>query len=195
MTSSKKFAIRRPPKEAAPEPAYEAQPAPENLTVGVLVGVHGIAGEVKLRPLTEFPERLSSLKTLHLRFRTGEEQRLRVTGSRWHREMLLVKLEGVTSRDAADALRGAEVLVPVDAAAPLPEGRFYEHQIIGLRVITPEGEELGRIREIMRVPSNDVYLAGPYLIPATRDAVLRIDPEEGVMVVRSREYLEGEEVR
>ena len=86
-------------------------------------------------------------------------------------------------------------MVGLEEAAPLPEGRFYEHQILGLRVVTPEGEELGRVREIMRLPSNDVYVAGALLIPATHDAIVRLDPEEGVLVVRSREYLQGEEVR
>lgn len=197
MTSSKKFAIRRPRKDAdntAPAPVPEPS-QPESLVVGVLVGPHGVQGEVKLRPLTDFPERLSQLKRLHLRFPDGGEEERAVTGRRWHKEMLLVRLEGVTDREAADAMREVQVLVPVDQAAPLPEGQFYEHQILGLRVVTPDGEELGRVREIMRVPSNDVYIAGRYLIPATHDAILRIAPEEGVLVVRSREYLDGEEVR
>jgi 16S rRNA processing protein RimM len=109
--------------------------------------------------------------------------------------MILFRLDGVDTRDDAEALRGAEVLVPLEQAAPLPEGRYYEHQILGLRVLTPDGEELGRVREVMAGPSNDVYVAGPYLIPATHDAVLRLAPEEGVLVVRSKEYLEGEEIR
>lgn len=197
MTSSKRFAIRRPRKDAENQaPAPEAEVSrPESLVVGVLVGPHGIAGEVKLRPLTDFPERLSQLQELQLLFPDGDETRLRVVSSRWHREMLLVRLEGVADRDAAEALRDAQVLVPLEQAAPLPEGRFYEHQILGLRVVTPEGEELGRVREIMRGPSNDVYVAGKFLIPATHDAIQRIDPDEGVLVVHSREYLEGEEVR
>lgn len=163
--------------------------------VGVLVGPHGVAGEVKLRPLTEFPDRLRALKTLRLRFRNGHEEERAVRGSRWHQEMLLVRLEGVPDRDAAESLRDAMVVVPADQAAPLPPGRYYEHQLIGLRVVTPEGEELGRISEVMAGASNDVYVAGPYLIPATHDAIVRLAPEEGVVVVRSREYLEGEEIR
>lgn len=163
--------------------------------VGALVGVHGIQGEVKLRPLTEFPERLSALKALRLRSADGEETTYLVRGSRWHKEMLLVRLAGVTTREQADELRGRQVVVGLEEAAPLPEGRFYEHQIIGLRVVTPDGEELGQVREIMRLPSNDVYVAGNLLIPATHDAIVRLDPEEGVLVVRSREYLQGEEVR
>lgn len=181
MTSSKSSGT--PPSE------------PETLIVGTLVGPHGIKGEVKLRPLTEFPERLAKLRRLLVRLPDGTENWRTVKGSRFNREMLLLKFEGVNDRDAAEALRGATALIDRSEAAPLPEGRFYEHQILGLRVVTPEGEELGTITDIMETASNDVYVAGKYLIPATHDAVLRLAPDEGVLVVRSKEYLEGEEVR
>lgn len=191
MTSSRKFAIRRPGRERAAPPGAP----PASLVVGKLVGPHGVTGELKLRPLTDHPERLERLTRLLLRFPDGEEASYPVLGRRWHKEMLLVRLDGVLDRDAAEALRDAEVLIPVEEAAPLPEGRYYEHQILGLRVVTPDGEELGRVTEIMNLPSNDVYVAGDLLIPATHDAIERLDPSAGVIVVRSREYLEGEEVR
>ena len=165
------------------------------MIVGTLVGPHGIKGEVKLRPLTEFPERLPQLRRLLLRMPDGAETWYSVKGSRFNREMLLVRFAGVDDRSAAEALRNATVLIARAEAAPLPEGRFYEHQILGLRVVTPEGEELGTVTDIMETASNDVYVAGEYLIPATHDAVLRLAPEEGIIVVRSKEYLEGEEVR
>lgn len=165
------------------------------LVVGVFVGPHGLRGEVKLRPLTDFPERLPTLKLLRLRYPKGEEASLRVRAARVHGEMILFTLEGVEDRDAADALRGAQVLIRADEATPLPEGRFYVHQLLGLRVLTPGGEELGRVTEVLQNPANDVYVAGKYLIPATHDAILRLAPEEGILVVRSKEYLEGEEVR
>jgi 16S rRNA processing protein RimM len=109
--------------------------------------------------------------------------------------MLLVRLEGVATINDAEELRQVTVLVDLDQAAPLPEGRFYEHQLLGLRVVTPEGELLGTVREIIPGVSNDVYVAGDYLVPSTRDAIVRISPEEGVIVVQSKEYLEGEEIR
>jgi 16S rRNA processing protein RimM len=168
---------------------------PERLVVGVLVGPHGIRGEIKLRPLTEFPERLPRLPVLHLRLPDGSEITRRLLGSRFNKQLLLVRLEGVETMNDAEALRDARVLIDRRDAAPLPEGRYYEHDILGLRVITPDGEELGIVSRIMDNPSNDVYVAGDYLIPATHDAVLRIAPEEGILVVRSKEYLEGEEVR
>ncbi len=168
---------------------------PADLAVGVFVGPHGTRGEAKLRLLTEFPERVGKLKVFRLRFPDGDVEERRVEGARRHKDMFLVRLEGIDSMNAADTLRGAEVVIPADEATPLPEGRYYEYQILGLRVITPSGEELGVVREIMRTASNDVYVAGEFLIPATKDAVLEISPEKGILLVRSREYLEGEEVR
>ena len=185
MASSRKSGTRRPASGAEVD----------GLVVGALVGPHGTRGEVKLRPLTEFPERLPALKELRLRFEDGHEERLRMTGSRWHKEMLLVRLEGIETMSDAEELRNVSVLIDLDQAAPLPEGRFYEHQLLGLRVVTPEGEVLGTVREIIPGASNDVYVAGEYMVPATRDAIVRISPEEGVIVVQSKEYLEGEEIR
>jgi 16S rRNA processing protein RimM len=166
--------------------------------IGSLVGAHGIQGELKLRPVTEFPDRIARLRELRLRFprqpdRPAEVRRLR--GMRTHHEMYLVRLEGVEDRNAAEALLGAEVWVPTAEAAPLPPGRYYEHQLVGLRVVTPAGDELGVVSEVIAGHSNDVYVAGELLIPATHDAIVKLAPEEGLIVVRSREYLEGEEVR
>lgn len=167
----------------------------DGLVVGVIVGPHGIRGDVKLRPLTEFPERIPTFKSLRLRFPDGHEETRRIQGVRRQHEMFLVMFEGSRTREDAEALRGVQTVIDLDQAAPLPEGRYYEHEILGLRVVTPDGEELGVVREIIPGPSNDAYAAGEYLIPATHDAVLKLSPEEGVIVVRSKEYLVGEEVR
>lgn len=163
--------------------------------MGAIVGPHGIRGDVKLRPLTEFPDRIPKLKQLRLRMPDGSEETRRVLKVRSQHDMFLVLFEGMATRDDAEALRGAQAVVSLEDAAPLPEGRYYEHQILGLRVVTPDNEELGTVREIIPGVSNDVYVAGDYLIPATHDAILRLAPEEGVIVVRSKQYLEGEEVR
>lgn len=163
--------------------------------MGVIVGPHGIRGDVKLRPLTEFPERIPQYRKLRLRFPDGHEEERRIRRVRSQHEMFLVLFEGIETRNDAEELRGVEAVIDLEQAAPLPEGRYYEHQILGLRVITPEGEELGTVREIIPGASNDVYVAGEFLIPATHDAIRRLAPEEGVIVVRSKEYLIGEEVR
>lgn len=165
----------------------------EDLLVGRIVGSFGRIGEVKLLPLTDFPERLGSYESLLFRFPDGRSERLRVERARPHKGVFLVKLAGVDSIEAAERLRGAEVRIEARQVEPLPEGHFYVHDLIGLAVVTPDGERLGAISEVLRGPANDVYVAGKYLIPATRDAIAEIDMEGRRVVVRSREFLEPEE--
>jgi 16S rRNA processing protein RimM len=111
-----------------------------------------------------------------------------------HKSFLVARLEGCDTRNDAEALRGAEVWIREDEAEPLPEGEYYVHEILGLRVVTEDGEVLGTVDEVIQTGANDIYRAGRFLIPATRDAVLRLDPAHGQIVTRSRGYLEGEEV-
>src|SRR3954453_2399599 len=121
MTSSRRSETRR--SREAPGPSSPGTPeVPDALVVGVLVGGHGIGGEVKLRPITEFPDRLPGLSELRIRFPDGSEERRRVVGRRLPQGMLLVRLEGIRDRDEADALREAEVLIEPAEAASLPEG-------------------------------------------------------------------------
>ena len=82
--------------------------------MGVLVGPHGTRGEVKLRPLTEFPERIPALKELRLRLPDGKEESHRLLSTREHKGMLLLSLEGIETMDNAEGLRGAEVLIGID---------------------------------------------------------------------------------
>jgi 16S rRNA processing protein RimM len=100
---------------------------------------------------------------------------------------VLLKLHGIDDRDAAEAQRGAMVEVPEREAWKLPRGRFYWHQIIGLRVQTPEGRELGTVKEILETGANDVYVVdterGEMLVPAIKDVVKGIAPHRGVMTV------------
>jgi 16S rRNA processing protein RimM len=171
-----------------------ATPLPEGLIVGELVGPHGILGEVKLYPLTDYPERLPRYRRLVLMLPDGSWQEVRVQRARPHKNIWLLKLKDVSTPEAAEALRGAQVLIRKEQVQPLPEGQFYIHEVIGLRVVTPEGEELGTVTDVLRNPANDVYVAGPYMIPAVKALVERIDPAAGVLVVRSRDALLMEEV-
>lgn len=119
---------------------------------------------------------------------------LEVVSARPHGPAWLFRLKGIESRDAAEGLRGCVAQIPRSEAAPLPEGRYYEHEILGMTVRTEDGEVLGEVTQVIATGANDIYAVGKLLIPATRDAVLRLDPAEGEMVVRSRRYLEGEDV-
>ncbi|MBI3912126.1 MAG: 16S rRNA processing protein RimM [Armatimonadetes bacterium] len=167
----------------------------ESVLIGTLVGPFSLRGEVKLYPVTDFPERIPTLKAIRLHLPDGTWETRSVLSARPHRGLYLLRLEGCNDVDAAEALRGTEVWIGIEQAVPPPPGQYWVHQIIGLRVVTPQGEELGTVRNVLRTGANDVYVADDLLIPATRDAILEIDLERGVIVVPSREYLTGEAAR
>jgi 16S rRNA processing protein RimM len=100
---------------------------------------------------------------------------------------LVLGLDAVADREAADALRGWLVQVPEDEAWKLPKGQYYWHQIIGLVVVTVEGRRLGTVADILETGANDVYVVKregeDLLLPAIKDVIKEIAPERGEMVV------------
>lgn len=146
---------------------------------------HGLAGEVQVQILTDFPDRFDTLKTVYL----GEHYTPAVLESqRRHGRRILLKFEGCEDREEADKLRGELIYVPVDEAVPLEEDEYYVHEIVGLQAWTTEGEYLGRIEEVIHTGSNDVYVVRDSvretLIPALSDVVLKIDTEQGRIEVQ-----------
>jgi 16S rRNA processing protein RimM len=102
-------------------------------------------------------------------------------------------LADIADRNAAQAMFGTPLYVKRGDVMPLPEGRYYHDQIIGLRVVTTTGKHLGTVVEIMATGSNDVYITregdAEVLIPALRDVVKEIDVPGGTMVVEPIEGL------
>lgn len=158
--------------------------------VGQVAGAMGVQGEVKVDLTTDFPDRF---KELHTIFAGPEHRPMQVRGARRHHGRVVLALDEVRDRDAAQALLGTALFVPRAEAMPLPEGHFYHDQILGLRVETTTGMLLGTIVEILVTGSNDVYIARgedrDVLIPALKDVVRSIDLESGLVVVEPVEGL------
>jgi 16S rRNA processing protein RimM len=99
-----------------------------------------------------------------------------------------LKLSGVADRTQAEQLRGQLVQVPVEEAMPLPEGSYYMYQLLGLQVITTEGEMLGPIVNILETGANDVYVVDrqgkELLLPAIADVVQSVDLAKGQMIIK-----------
>ena len=157
------------------------------VTIGQITSIHGIKGELRVMPLTDFPERFDAGAEVWL---DGSPRRVR--RSRQQGKELIVSLDGVDTRDAAEALRGKELMAP--SPTRLDEGVFYQHDIIGLRAVTPDGQALGRVSEVIATGSNDVYVVtgdrGELLLPALEDVVREIDLANGRIVVELLEGLE-----
>lgn len=149
-----------------------------------MVGAFGIEGAVKVRSLTDFPDRFAPASELHL---DGSPRR--VEWSRQQNTGLVVKLTGLDTRSLAEAQLGRYLEVPEADLRPLPEGRWYHHQLVGLAAVTDGGQALGVVVDVVERPANDVWVvrAGgiEHLIPATRDAVLDVDLDAGRITVAS----------
>jgi 16S rRNA processing protein RimM len=171
------------------------------LVVARVLRAHGTVGELACEIVTDYPQRFRRTKRVFLTPPAGPGRgeplagavpqpfsviRARVAPHRGHAEVIL-HLDGVADRDDAEKLRGWLVQVPESEAWKLPRGQFYWHQIVGLRVVTTEGEEIGTVAEILETGANDVYVVkapgGERLIPAVKQIVKKIAPERGEIVV------------
>jgi len=157
------------------------------ILVGFVARAHGLRGEVVVDVHSDAPDRFAPGAALTAREPGGATRELRVASSRPFGDRLLVRFEGVSGRDGADALRDTELLVPRSAVAPLPPGRRYRFEYVGLRVRTRAGEDLGAVTEVFATGSNDVLVVrgagGEILLPLLDTVVLEVSEERGEMTV------------
>jgi 16S rRNA processing protein RimM len=162
---------------------------PRFLTVGQVVGAHGVGGELKVTIMSDDPQRFARLQRVFLGPDDENPVACRVESTRLHGGQVLIKLEGCDDRSAAQARRGTLLFVPLEEAIPLAEGEYYEHQIVGLEVWTTAGEFLGKVVDILYTRANEVYVVQDedtrreVLLPAIEEVVQAIDLEAGRIVV------------
>jgi len=160
------------------------------LEAGQIVNTHGVRGEVKVQPWADGPEFLLDFDTVYL---DGEPRR--VEAARPQKTMVLLKLEGVDTVEAAAALRGRIVSVRRDDAA-LAEGRVFVADLLGLPVFDG-GREIGKLQDVLTMPAGDVYVVKgerEYLIPAVPAFVEQVDPDAGRIVVHLIEGMASDAV-
>jgi 16S rRNA processing protein RimM len=156
------------------------------LVVGRLGRPHGLQGELHIHILTDFPERLAAGTQVYI----GDDYRPYKIGQlKKHGKNSLLQLDGVVSREAAALLRNTEVHVRTADLPALAEGEYYQHEVIGLRVVDEAGTDLGIVSEIISTGANDVLVVlgesrSEILIPRLDDVVLGIDLEAGLLTVR-----------
>jgi 16S rRNA processing protein RimM len=176
-------------KNAPANPGQTGSPEvgePVYLSVGVLRRPHGLGGEMLMEVLTDFPERLQVGTRL---FVGTKHAPMTLASVRGHNDGLLVRFRGVDNPEQAGKQRGNPVFVRADDRPALPEGEFYHHEVIGLRVVTEADEELGSLSEILITGANEVYIVKrpdgrELLLPAIEEVILKIDPQAGLVRVR-----------
>lgn len=153
------------------------------LTCGKIVNTHGLRGEVKALYYTDGPAFFNHVKTLHL----SDGRTFSLKSCRQNRGAVLLKLEGVDTVEAAKKIVGQEILVARETLPPLPEGRYYIADILGMEMVTDTGRVLGTVVDVFKTGSNDVYTVRgerEYLIPVIDEVVLSTDLAERRITIK-----------
>lgn len=150
---------------------------------------HGVRGEVRLQPLTDFPHRFAETKYLLL----ADGVRLDLESARLQKDTVLAKFRGMDTPEAWIPFRHKELYVTEDALMPLPAGQYYIHQIVGIEVFDESGAFLGILNDVFQTGSNDVYVVKSpdgkeLLLPAIDTVVKRVDAAGRLMIVALPEY-------
>jgi 16S rRNA processing protein RimM len=163
--------------------SWRSSATTERLAAARIVGAKGLAGAVRIELLTDWPEHLAAGALV---FVEGEDQPRRVRELQAAGRVPVLALDAVDTREAAEGLIGRYLEVE---ANELPEGSYYWHQLVGLRVVDEAGADLGEVVEVFRAGENEVYRVlredgGELLLPAVRDVIREIDVAAGTMVAR-----------
>ncbi len=157
------------------------------LAVGRITTAHSLKGEVRVELHTDFPERFVPGMVVYIGESLAE---YRVDYARPHKLQLLVKLDGVDTRNEAEALGREWLFIPETDVVDLEDDTYWVHDIIGLQVQTEEGQELGVISEVLFTGANEVYVIKALdserelLVPAIADVVQQVDLAAKRMTVR-----------
>jgi 16S rRNA processing protein RimM len=151
----------------------------EMAVVGRVARPHGIRGQIVVNPETDFPEDRFSVGSTVFVSREGRVEPLMVTVSRIQQGRPVIAIEGIADPEAARALAGLELRVPVESLVPLPEGQFYRHELIGCAVETADGRQVGTVSDVEGDTTNSRLVVqaerGEVLIPLAVDICTTID--------------------
>ena len=156
------------------------------VAVGEVAAPFGMHGELKVRPLTDFPERFACTATLY----AGEDHTpYAVEAARIHGAQVVLRLAGIASVEAAEALRGETLWIPAAELMPLPQDSYYLHDLVGLRVRHVDGRVLGIVGDVLTGVGNDLLVVrdpqtgAETLLPAVKEFIKRVDVAGGELLV------------
>lgn len=159
----------------------------EILRVGVIASTHGVRGEVKVYPTTDDVNRFKKLKTVFLDLGT-EKMLLHIEGVKFFKNMAILKFKEFNNIDEIEKYKGKDLLIERTVAIPLGKDENFIVDLIGLHVVTDEGEPFGELIDVLQTGANDVYVikhtsGKEYLFPAIKQCILDVNLEEKTMTV------------
>ena len=156
------------------------------LQVGVIIKPHGIHGEVKVYPTTDDIHRFDDLTEVWLDSKKGL-QKLEVTGVKYFKGLAILKFKGFEQPEEMERYRNCPLLVTRDHAVALEPGEYFLADIIGLKVVDEDEQEIGIITDVLQTGANDVYVVDTgekeVLIPSIPDCILKRDFENKIVYI------------
>lgn len=160
----------------------------ETLRVGVISSTHGVRGEVKVYPTTDDANRFKKLKTVILDKGRGEQETLTIESVKFFKNMVILKFKEFNNINDIEKYKGCDLLIRRDQAVKLGPDENFIVDLIGLNVVTDEGEPFGTVKDVLQTGANDVYVIEDahekeYLFPAIKSCILDVDLDAQVMKV------------
>lgn len=153
--------------------------------VGVLTSPHGVHGEMKIYPTTDDPRRFKRLKEVILD-KNGVDEVLEIEHVKFSGQMVIAKFKGYETPEAVAPFRQMSIYVPRENAVRLKKDEYFIADLMGLKILNEEDEEIGILRDVLKTGANDVYEIDLHdgrelLLPAIKECVLCVDVENGWM--------------
>lgn len=159
-------------------------------TIGQIVAPHGVRGDVRIYPDTDFPKRFLKMKYGYI-----DGKKYEVESARLHKRVVLMKFVGVDDRNAAELLVKKDLQVPREDLVSLQKGQHYIYDILGSAVYDLQDHELGKLTDVLRTGSNDVYVVTAddgkeTLLAAIPDVIKSIDESAKKIIVDPPEWVD-----
>jgi 16S rRNA processing protein RimM len=171
-------------------------PEADLLAVGRIVKVFGVRGEVVVQAMTDSPERFRQLRSVLMGAEPGSVCEVQIQDVAVAHRGVRVRIAGIDDRMAAERVVGNFLFVDREHRVRIPRGRFFVHELIGLKVLDGDGRPRGVVRDVLKLPAHDVYVVTheghEYMIPAVKEFIREIDVEQGVLKVNMMEGLAGD---
>lgn len=157
------------------------------LKVGIISSTHGIKGEVKVFPTTDDVQRFKKLKNVLLD--SGKEKRdLKIQSVKFFKQFVILKFAEIDDINDVEKYKGSSLYVTREQAVKLEKDEYFIADLIGLEVVSDEGELRGTLKDVMETGANDVYVIGlsdgrELLLPAIKECILSVNIEEGRMEI------------
>ena len=145
------------------------------IRVGVIINTFGVKGEVKIYPDIDYFDELERVFI--------KDKEYKIEKLRDQKGIIIAKFEGIDDINQIENLKNEEVMITLEDRPELPEGKHYVGDLLGLEVITEDGQVLGTLDNIYNTGANDIYEVGEILLPATDEVIKQIDMENKKIIV------------